>query len=32
MSAGERNTTWAEFLARLREATKVDYEPGYAPG
>ena len=32
MSAGERNTTWAEFLARLRRETKVRYEPGYGPG
>jgi hypothetical protein len=32
MSAGERNTTWAEFLARLRDETKVRYEPGYGPG
>jgi len=32
MSAGERNTTWAQFLARLQRETKVRYEPGYGPG
>ncbi|MFL5234444.1 MAG: SurA N-terminal domain-containing protein [Microvirga sp.] len=32
MSASERNTRWAAFLARLKAGTKVRYEPGYAPG
>ena len=32
MSASERNGKWAAFLARLRDETKVRYEPGYAPG